>query len=145
MANFAKIDDNNVVLTVLHVDDKDVLNSDGVETESVGQAYLETHNNWPADKWIQCSYNTRGGVHALDGTPFRANYPNIGDKWDSTNSIFHQTQPYESWTLNTTTGLWEAPVTKPDTDCTHSDGTTIKDSYAWNEDNREWVKNTVTY
>ena len=33
MANFAKIDDNNVVLTVLHVDDKDCLDENGNESE----------------------------------------------------------------------------------------------------------------
>ena len=139
MAHFAKINDDNDVLTVLIVDNSIA------STEAEGQSYLETHNNWPANKWIQCSYNTRGGNHLLGGTPFRANYPNIGDKWDSTNSIFHKPKPYASWTLNTTTGLWEAPSAKPDTTSTHSDGKEIQDQYAWNEDNKEWVKNTVTY
>ena len=37
-----------------------MLNADGVEDESVGQQYLETHNNWPAQMWIQTSYNTVG-------------------------------------------------------------------------------------
>ena len=154
MAHFAKINDDNDVLTVLTVDNSDA------NTEAEGQTYLETHNNWPADKWIQCSYNTRGGVHLLGGTPFRANYPGIGYKWDPTNLIFHETRPvgftvpigptstivtYESWTLNTTTGLWEAPVAKPNTTTTHSDGKTITDSYVWDEENQVWVKNTVTY
>ena len=35
-----------------------MLNADGVEDETVGQQYLETHNNWPAQMWIQTSYNT---------------------------------------------------------------------------------------
>ena len=35
-----------------------MLNADGVEDESVGQQYLELHNNWPAQMWIQTSYNT---------------------------------------------------------------------------------------
>ena len=35
-----------------------MLNADNVEDESVGQQYLETHNNWPAQMWIQTSYNT---------------------------------------------------------------------------------------
>ena len=37
-----------------------MLNADGVEDETVGQQYLETHNNWPAQMWIQTSYNTSG-------------------------------------------------------------------------------------
>lgn len=139
MAHFAKINDDNEVLTVLAVDNSDA------NTEAEGQAYLETHNNWPADKWIQCSYNTRANVHLLGGTPFRANYPGIGDKWDSTNLIFHKTQPYASWTLNTTTGLWEAPIPMPNTTYTDSTGTVLSDFYAWNEDNQEWIKNTIIF
>ena len=139
MAHFAKINDDNEVLTVLAVDNSDA------NTEAKGQTYLETHNNWPADKWIQCSYNTRANVHLLGGTPFRANYPGIGDKWDSTNLIFHKTQPYASWTLNTTTGLWEAPIPMPNTTYTDSTGTVISDFYAWNEDNQEWIKNTIIF
>ena len=48
MAHFAKISEENEVLTVLTLDDKDMLNADGVEEEIVGQTYLEQHNNWPA-------------------------------------------------------------------------------------------------
>jgi len=139
MAHFAKINDDNEVLTVLAVNNSDA------NTEAEGQAYLETHNNWPADKWIQCSYNTRANVHLLGGTPFRANYPGIGDKWDSTNLIFHKPQPYASWTLNTTTGLWEAPIPMPNTTYTDSTGTVLSDFYAWNEDNQEWIKNTIIF
>ena len=139
MAHFAKINNDNDVLQVLVVDNVNA------NTEAEGQVYLETHNNWPADKWIQCSYNTRGNVHLLDGTPFRANYPGIGWKWDSTNSIFHETQPYASWGLNTTTGMWEAPIPQPNTTATNSDGSTVQDSYEWNEDNQEWVKNTTLF
>ena len=58
MASFAKISENNEVLTVLTLNDSDTVNADGVETESVGQQYLETHNNWPAHLWIQTSRNT---------------------------------------------------------------------------------------
>ena len=42
-----------------------MLNADGVEDESVGQQYLETHNNWPAQMWIQTSYNTSGNQHKM--------------------------------------------------------------------------------
>ena len=58
MAHFAKLGSNNKVIQVLTLDNKDMLNADGVEDESVGQQYLETHNNWPAQMWIQTSYNT---------------------------------------------------------------------------------------
>ena len=63
MAHFAKLGSNGKVIQVLTLNNGDMLNADGVEDESVGQQYLETHNNWPAQMWIQTSYNTAGGQH----------------------------------------------------------------------------------
>ena len=59
MAHFAKLGANGKVIQVLTMDNDKMLNADGVEDESVGQQWLETHNNWPAQMWIQTSYNTR--------------------------------------------------------------------------------------
>ena len=81
MAHFAKINENNEVLQVLAVDDKDVLNSNQQEEESIGQQYLETHNNWPAHLWIQTSYNTINNQHINSGTPFRGNYASRQYNW----------------------------------------------------------------
>jgi len=53
MAHFAKIGDTSKVLAVLTLDNKNMLNAAGVEDESVGQDYLQSHNNWPRNKWIQ--------------------------------------------------------------------------------------------
>ena len=58
MAHFAKIGMNGKVIAVLTMGNGDMLNASGVEDESVGQQYLERHNNWPAQMWIQTSYNT---------------------------------------------------------------------------------------
>ena len=44
MAHFAKISLNSKVLTVLTLNNEDMLNDDGVEDETVGQQYLERHN-----------------------------------------------------------------------------------------------------
>ena len=57
MAHFAKISETKEVLTVVVLNNEDMLNADGVEDETVGQQYLETHSNWPAHLWIQTSYN----------------------------------------------------------------------------------------
>ena len=48
MPHFAKIGMNGKVIGVLTCGNGDMLNGDGVEDESVGQQYLERHNNWPA-------------------------------------------------------------------------------------------------
>ena len=84
MASFAKISETNEVLSVLTLDNKDMLNADGVETETVGQQYLETHNNWPAHLWIQTSYNTSRNKHNSgdNSKAFRGNFAGLGYTWD---------------------------------------------------------------
>ncbi len=68
MAHFAKLGSNSKVIQVLTLNNGDMLNADGVEDETVGQQYLETHNNWPAQMWIQTSYNTHEDTHSGGGT-----------------------------------------------------------------------------
>ena len=141
MAHFAKISDTSKVLTVLRLNNKDMLNADGVEDESVGQQYLERHNNWPAEKWIQTSYNTFGGTHKLGGTPLRGNYAGIGYTWDEDNNIFYSKKPYASWVLNTTTATWHSPIGDAPDDLTDEEkaaGT----HYVWNEGTGAWDKTT---
>jgi len=110
MAHFAKLGANGKVIQVLTLDNKDMLNADGVEDESVGQQYLEQHNNWPAQMWIQTSYNTSGNQHKDGGTPLRGNYAGIGYEWDEDNQIFWPKKPYASWVKNTTTAGWDSPI-----------------------------------
>ena len=110
MAHFAKLGSNGKVIQVLTLDNKDMLNADGVEDEAVGQQYLETHNNWPAQMWIQTSYNTSANTHRLGGTPFRGNYAGIGYTWDEDDQIFWPKKPYASWVKNTTTAMWQSPI-----------------------------------
>ena len=113
MAHFAKINDDNEVLSILYIDNEKIQNSEGVETESIGQQYLQTHNNWPAEKWIQTSYNTENNTHRDGKTPFRGNYAGIGYIWDEDNQIFWPKQPFASWTKNTSTASWDPPITAP--------------------------------
>mgnify|MGYP003632073443 FL=1 len=110
MAHFAKISETNKVLQVLTLNNSDMLNADGVENESVGQQYLETHNNWPAHLWIQTSYNTLNNTHNNNGTAFRGNYAGIGYTWDEDDQIFWPKKPYASWVKNTTTASWDSPI-----------------------------------
>ena len=138
MAHFAKIDEQNRVLQVLTLDDKDMLNGDGVETESVGQQYLETHNNWPANMWIQTSYYTVKNQHVKGGTPLRGNYAAIGDIWDPTDEIFWSPQPYASWTKNLTTAMWDPPNPIPDLTQEQQDDTSNLYKHEWDEDTKSW-------
>ena len=142
MAHFAKIGMSSKVIQVLTLNNGDMLNADGVEDESVGQQYLERHNNWPAQMWIQTSYNTQGGAHKKGGTPFRGNYAGIGYIWDEDNNIFYPKSPYPSWVLNTTTASWHSPIGEaPDLTAeqqAQNAADTHRWQYHWNEANQSW-------
>ena len=143
MAHFAKLGSNGKIIQVLTLDNKDMLNGDGFEDETVGQQYLELHNNWPAQMWIQTSYNTRNGKHSSgdDSKALRGNYAGIGYIWDEDNNIFYTKSPYPSWVLNTTTASWHSPIGDAPDDLTDEEkaaGT----RYVWNEDNKSWDKET---
>ena len=148
MAHFAKIGDTSKVLGVLTLDNKDALNANGVEEESVGQKYLEKHNNWPAERWIQTSYNTRNGKHydnktgelsADQSKALRGNYAGISYTWDEDNNIFYNQKPHASWVLNTSEARWQSPIGDPPA-LTEEDIQTNASYYEWNEANQSWDK-----
>ena len=149
MAHFAKIGLNGKVLQVLTLDNKDMLNADGVEDEKVGQQYLELHNNWTAEMWIQTSYNTRNGkYYNTDGTEgdqskaFRGNYAGIGYTWDEDNQIFWSKKPYASWVKDITTASWKSPIgdapALTEEQQSQNDAETHSWYYIWNEANTTW-------
>jgi len=142
MAHFAKISETNEVLTVLTLNNVDMLNSENVETETVGQQYLEQHNNWPAHLWIQTSYNTYNNTHKNGGTPFIGNYAGIGYTWDEDDQIFWPKKPYASWVKHNASASWKSPIgdapalTEEQTSQNTAD--THKWGYNWNEANTTW-------
>lgn len=145
MAHFAKIDSNNIVLAVLTLDDSNNQNSEGVEIESIGQAYLEQNNNWPANQWIQTSYNTFENQHKTGGTPFRGNYAIISGSWDSVNNIFWAPRPYSSWVKNVSKAKWESPIgDKPSLTTEQENDPDNKWAYLWNESAGTWDLGTYT-
>ena len=91
------------------------------------QDFIDTLSD--SSDWIQTSYNTHGGQHALGGTPLRGNYAGVGYTYDSVNDVFYSSKPFDSWMLNTNTWLWESPVPYPE------DG----NSYQWDEATTNWI------
>ena len=136
MAHFAKLGANSKVIQVLTLDNKDMLNANDVEDESVGQQYLELHNNWPAQMWIQTSYNTIGNTHSLGGTPFRGNYAGIGYEWDEDNQIFWPKKPYASWVKDTATVRWKSPI--GEAPALTEEEIAARKHYIWNEEGQSW-------
>jgi len=121
MAHFAKLGTGNIVERVA------VVSNDIATTEQKGIDFLNNLHG-SRDVWKQTSYNTFGGEHKLSGTPFRKNYAGVGYTYDQVRDAFIAPKPFNSWILNETTCLWEAPVVYPD------DG----NMYNWNETNQEW-------
>ena len=142
MANFAKIDDNNKVLAVVRMNNEDCLDENGNESEAVGQAHLEKHNNWPANLWIQTSYNTSSGQHKKGGTPLRGNYAGIGMTYDQDNDIFIGPKPFPSWVLNVAEARWQSPIgAKPALTAeqqSQNEAATHMWVYKWNESGQSW-------
>lgn len=114
MSHFAQIDENNIVTQVI------VIEQDVVDTGLFGDP----------NSWIQTSYNTIGGTHLLSGTPLRKNYAGIGYTYDSTRDAFIPPKPFNSWTLNETSCLWEAPTAMPTDD----------KMYTWDEETTSWIE-----
>jgi hypothetical protein len=112
MAHFAKIE--NEIVTQVNVVDEEYFAANR-ETRYTGQ-------------WVQTSYNTHGGVHALGGTPLRKNYAGIGFTYDEERDAFIPPIPYSKWILNEDTCQWEAPIPYP------TDGL----MYIWNDNKSEW-------
>ena len=144
MAHFAKIGMNGKVIQVTTMDNEVMKDADGNEVEANGQQWLERHNNWPAQMWIQTSYNTLQNKHSSgdDSKAFRGNYAGIGYEWDEDNQIFWPKKPYASWVKNTTTASWDSPIgdapalTAEQT--SQNEAGTHSWSYDWNESGQSW-------
>jgi len=121
MANFAKLNDQNVVIDVNAVANAVIDDLPFPESEPLGVTFL---TDWSGGytNWKQTSYNVN----------FRKNYAGIGFTYDAVLDAFIAPKPYPSWLLNTETCQWQAPIPYP------TDGK----RYYWNEDTQQWVEIT---
>jgi hypothetical protein len=116
MANFAKLDENNIVLEV-NVVSNDAL--DASNEEASGIAFL-TEWSGGHSNWKQTSYN---------GT-IRKNFASAGFTYDENRDAFIDVKPFESWVLNEDNCWWYPPVDYP------TDGKL----YFWDESIISWVE-----
>ena len=128
MAHFAKLGTGNIIEKV------EVVSNDIATTEQAGVEFLQ---NLYKDRavWKKTSYNTIGGVHLTGGTPFRKNFAGVGYTYDQTRDAFIEPKPFNSWTLNETTCLWDPPVARPELTQEQIDNNNY---YTWNETNQTW-------
>jgi hypothetical protein len=118
MAHFAQLDENNVVIQVIVVNNSELLDENGQESEAKGIAFCQML--FPATRWVQTSYNNN----------FRCRYAGIGGSYDEVHDAFLRIKPYPSWILNEETLDWDAPVPYP------TDGK----RYQWDENTLSWVE-----
>lgn len=126
MAHYAYLDESNIVVDVIVGLDEDEI-VDGI---SDWEEYYGSLRNQVCKR---TSYNTYSGEHFNNGVPFRKNYANIGDTYDSERDAFIPPKPFESWSLNELTCQWDPPAPYP---TFNPDDDTI---YFWDEVTLEWT------
>jgi hypothetical protein len=114
MANYAFLDNNNIVTEVIvGIDETELIEEKDPETwygEFKGQACKRT------------SYN--GNI--------RKNYAGIGFSYDDELDAFIPPKPHNSWILDEQTCQWQAPTPYP------SD----EDLYFWDEESLSWIESS---
>lgn len=116
MAHFAQINEQGTVTQVIVVNNSDILDANGQESEAIGKQFC---TDLLGGEWVQTSYN--GNT--------RKQYASIGGIYDAVNDVFIAIKPYPSWLLDENFD-WQAPVPYP------ADG----GSYQWDEDIFSWIE-----
>lgn len=124
MSHYALIDENNIVYNVFYFGES---SADEEEIVSMFEEQGATA--------IRTSYNTQGNEYVgIDESgekePFRKNFAGIGYTYDYDLDGFIPPQPYNSWTLNEETCLWEPPIPIPKN--------YQENNYYWNEEEQNW-------
>ena len=139
MAHFAQLDENNIVINVICVDDKDVTTPQAwwdpfkiftaKESEEVGISFCRYLCKDPDSKWVQtCPHNTFRGVHAGIGMTYMTGVKTLGV---ASTDIFIEQQPYPSSIISPVIPKWTTPIKRPLLDKEQWEDNKI---YTWDED-----------
>lgn len=115
MAHFAQLNEHDIVTQVIVVNNNELLDDYGYESEVNGIKFCE---KLLGGTWVQTSYSGS----------FRKNFAGIDYKYDRQRLAFIPPKPFESWVLNENTCQWNSPVSYP------NDG----NIYHWNEKTQSW-------
>ena len=122
MANYAFLDENNIVTEVIGgIDETELI--EGLEPEI-------WYGNFRGQVCKRTSYNTRNNAHLEKKEPFRGNYAGIGYSYNSEFDAFIPPQPFDSWLFNESVLDWRAPVTYPESG----------NIYSWDEESLNWIE-----
>jgi hypothetical protein len=114
MAHFAELDDNNLVTKVIVVNNNELLDENGNESEQKGIAFCQ---NLFGGRWIQTSYNNN----------FRTRFAGLGMIYDPVRDSFYYPQPYPSWVFDEATHSWISPKERPGM------------RWTWDEQIEDWI------
>lgn len=121
MAHFAQLDENNKVINVIVVNNEELLDDEGNESENKGIAFCQNLFGTNTT-WVQTSYNAN----------IKHSYAEIGGHYDKSLGAFIPVKPYDSWTFDYENRQWVAPIPCPE----RVEGYT----WVWFETNKEWIK-----
>lgn len=118
MAHFAELNADSIVQRVVVVDNDNILDENGHESETIGITFCKSLYGSDTE-WRQTSYNAT----------FRKHYAGNGYTYSATLDAFIAPQPYPSWHLDETTCQWQAPVPYP----------TQGGAFFWDESLLRWI------
>jgi hypothetical protein len=114
MAHYAFLDENNIVTEVIvGIDETELIEGKNPET---------WYGEFRGQQCVRTSYNRS----------IRKHFAGIGYTYDEALDAFVPPKPFESWTLDEETCVWQPPVAMPD------DGKI----YNWNESTLTWIEVT---
>ena len=117
MAHFAQIDKDGIVVNVIVVNNSELLDGNGLESEEKGREFC---GKLFGGEWVQTSYNNN----------FRKRYAGIGYKYNKILDSFIRPKPFNSWIFDENTSDWNPPTPYP------NDGKI----YTWDENLLNWIE-----
>jgi hypothetical protein len=156
MAHYAKLDDNNIVVDVIVIANKDCLDENGNECEEPGRRLCEALTGHA--KWKKTSFNTRMGVHYDSETnepsdnqskAYRLNFAQKGMRYDESLDGFVITEKIREkkvprMVINPQTGYWalpKPPIPVPeDLQLDEYPLDTYQEPWFWHDYKYEWIK-----
>jgi len=134
-------DENHYIVTRVIVVGNDIPAGGSIlgNNDMAEEGEIWCKENLGGSHWKQTSYNNN----------FRNVYAGKGMRYNEDHDAFHLTQPYASWTLNTTNFKWDPPVPYPTitskvTDKGEGDGPEdILYFIEWSEANQKWLATHV--
>jgi len=122
MANYARVNKDNLVIFITPIDEEKFIN----EEDILNHLYKSIPDSIE-DLWIETS---------KEGT-IRFRYAGIGYSYNEELDAFIPPQPYASWVLNEETADWESPI-GPAPTLTEAE-IEANSFYQWDEENGVWV------